>query len=331
MVSELLKTKAAGSSTEVYDGLDSTNTAAALSANQGRILNEKIPVKLSQLENDTDFISATVENLTNFYNKNEVQGLVNAISTFSAVVVTQLPAANISTTAIYLIVKTDNNDNDYYDEYMYINNKWEMIGTTKIDLSNYYTKSEIDAKKLPNPNKLTFYYYNEYTGEGDNNFPIEYDGSEQKFLDIRVPPGDLKLRAYSNDVSYDETTDTIYIAVDVISGKGNVGYLTFPISNNLSTNIKDTTKVLLRDINYPDNAYAIDDNYELLFNEFIAKYCVSSARQSNRGIQYYCPMIKNMDSGDGFAGKSRIPLLIKPSMPSVPEFTLDGTTLTITI
>ena len=146
MVSELLKNKVAGSSTEVYDGLDSTNTAAALSANQGRILNEKIPVKLSQLENDTNFISATVENLTNFYNKNEVQGLVNAISTFSAVVVSQLPAANISTTTIYLIAKTDNNDNDYYDEYMYINNKWEMIGTTKIDLSNYYTKSEVDAK-----------------------------------------------------------------------------------------------------------------------------------------------------------------------------------------
>lgn len=42
---ELLKTKAAGSgsSVEVYDGLDSDSTTAALSANQGRVLNEKIP------------------------------------------------------------------------------------------------------------------------------------------------------------------------------------------------------------------------------------------------------------------------------------------------
>ena len=40
---ELLKTKAAGSSVEVYDGLDSDSTTAALSANQGKILNEKIP------------------------------------------------------------------------------------------------------------------------------------------------------------------------------------------------------------------------------------------------------------------------------------------------
>ena len=32
------------------------------------------------------------------------------------------------------------------DEYVYINGDWECIGTTAMDLSNYYTKEEIDAK-----------------------------------------------------------------------------------------------------------------------------------------------------------------------------------------
>lgn len=146
-VAEVLKNKAGGSgtSTEVIDSLDSDSTAAALSANQGRILNEKIPVKLSQLENDTNFITSTVENLTNYYSKSEVNGLVNAISKFSALIVTTLPTSNISTTTIYLIAKTDSEANDYYDEYLYINNAWEMIGNTKIDLSNYYTKGEIST------------------------------------------------------------------------------------------------------------------------------------------------------------------------------------------
>ena len=40
---ELLKTKAAGTAVEVYDGLDSDSTTAALSANQGKVLDEKIP------------------------------------------------------------------------------------------------------------------------------------------------------------------------------------------------------------------------------------------------------------------------------------------------
>lgn len=32
-----------------------------------------------------------------------------------------------------------------YDEYMWISNQWELIGSTAIDLSQYYTKTEIDS------------------------------------------------------------------------------------------------------------------------------------------------------------------------------------------
>lgn len=113
--------------------------------NKYTTLVEKVPVKLSQLENDTNFITSTVENLANYYSKAEVNGLVNAISKFSALIVTTLPTSNISTTTIYLVAKTDSEANDYYDEYLYINNAWEMIGNTKIDLSNYYTKEEITS------------------------------------------------------------------------------------------------------------------------------------------------------------------------------------------
>lgn len=40
---------------EIYDGLDSTNPDAALSANQGRILNEKIPTPATDAEIDALF------------------------------------------------------------------------------------------------------------------------------------------------------------------------------------------------------------------------------------------------------------------------------------
>lgn len=80
------------------------------------------------------------------YSKDEVNTLVNNISSFNVKIVSQLPTTEISTTTIYLIAKKDSQSNDYYDEYLYINNKWELIGTTKVDLADYYNKTEIDAK-----------------------------------------------------------------------------------------------------------------------------------------------------------------------------------------
>lgn len=62
---------------------------------------------------------------------------------FSIKVVTELPTTNISSTTIYLL-KTGEEDSNLYSEYIYVNNKWELLGTQKMDLSNYYTKEEVD-------------------------------------------------------------------------------------------------------------------------------------------------------------------------------------------
>lgn len=45
---------------------------------------------------------------------------------------------------IYLVPKTVSEPTNGYIEYLYVNNKWEIIGETTIDLSNYYTKTEVD-------------------------------------------------------------------------------------------------------------------------------------------------------------------------------------------
>lgn len=111
-----------------------------------------IPVNISELNNDSQFITNTVSNLTYYYTKSqsytkdEINSLISNIKSFNALIVSSLPTEDISTTTIYLLSKTDSEDNDYYDEYLYINNTWEMIGNTKIDLSNHYTKTEIDTQ-----------------------------------------------------------------------------------------------------------------------------------------------------------------------------------------
>ena len=116
---------------------------------------EDIPTKTSDLTNDSGFITSSVNNLINYYKKTEtytqaeVNALINAITTIDIQVVQALPTEDISSTTIYLLPKQSSTDvTNWYDEYIYISNAWEKIGSTEVDLSNYYTKVQADGKYL---------------------------------------------------------------------------------------------------------------------------------------------------------------------------------------
>ena len=103
-----------------------------------------IPFKISHLENDSNFITNTANNLTNYYKKTEtytqteINNLLNAITTLDIQIVTSKPESPNKTT-IYLIGTGTDGNNDY-EEWLYTDSGWELIGTTEIDLSNYATK-----------------------------------------------------------------------------------------------------------------------------------------------------------------------------------------------
>lgn len=67
---------------------------------------------------------------------------IGNIHQFDIEVVQELPTTNIKDHTVYFVPKTGET-NDVYDEYIRVNNGWEMIGNTQIDLSNYATKNEI--------------------------------------------------------------------------------------------------------------------------------------------------------------------------------------------
>lgn len=54
-----------------------------------------------------------------------------------------LPATGVAN-VIYLVPNKGETQN-VKDEYMWINNAWELIGTTSLDLSGYYKKTEVDT------------------------------------------------------------------------------------------------------------------------------------------------------------------------------------------
>lgn len=78
---------------------------------------------------------------TETYNKSEVDALIDAIETGEFVIVDALPTTG-NPRNIYLVPKTGGG----YTEYIYVEGEgWEEVGSTDIDLSNYYTKTQADA------------------------------------------------------------------------------------------------------------------------------------------------------------------------------------------
>lgn len=57
------------------------------------------------------------------------------------VVVDELPTVG-ENNIIYLVPKSTSGTNNYYDEYMYINSAWELIGDTVVDLTDYVKNTD---------------------------------------------------------------------------------------------------------------------------------------------------------------------------------------------
>lgn len=181
----------------IVDNLTSTDTEKSLSAKQGKIL------------------------------KDLIDNLVNLQIT----VVDNLPSVGESN-IIYLVSKSGTG-NDVHDEYVYVNDSWEQIGTTDIDLSDYYNKPQVDTiieglnNKISNntssinniitngsitPENLTIRI------NGENVFG-PWNGSSEGTADIIVPKSLSDLNVTATDI----TNILGYIPADSASaGMGDV-------------------------------------------------------------------------------------------------------------
>lgn len=110
-----------------------------------------VPSKVSDLTNDSGFVTGAVDNLVNYYKKSdtytktEIASLIANVSTMSFEVVEVLPVENISANTIYLVPIEGASSGNAYTEYVYIRGKWEVIGQTDVNLSGYVTAEQLNT------------------------------------------------------------------------------------------------------------------------------------------------------------------------------------------
>lgn len=121
-----------------------TSTSAVMSQDAtSRAITEKASEVVAQVQSD----------LANYYTKQQMDERISAIPKFAIEVVNALPTENISATTVYLL-KSGDEETNLYTEYIYVNNAWEELGKQTIDLSNYYTKPEVDGLLRTTPSTL---------------------------------------------------------------------------------------------------------------------------------------------------------------------------------
>ena len=112
---------------------------------------KEIPESTSDLTNDSGFITKTVNDLANYflksetYSRDEINQKVSTIPKFVIQVVSSLPTTGISETTVYLL-KTGDDSNNLYTEYIRVNGAWEYLGKQTVDLSGYALKTDVPTK-----------------------------------------------------------------------------------------------------------------------------------------------------------------------------------------
>lgn len=104
-----------------------------------------ITVKASQVDDSDIFTWMITYNKNVFAKKSEVQTQINeaigGITEFDTQVVQSLPQTGVEGTIYF--TPNSHGANDAYDEFIYVNNAWEKIGNTQVDLSGYAQSDDL--------------------------------------------------------------------------------------------------------------------------------------------------------------------------------------------
>lgn len=126
---------AAGAQVNVLESVSVNGSTLAVTS---KGVNVTVPTKVSDLSNDLAFIDNSVTDLLNYYTKAQVYTKAEVADLMAGIeikwsIVQALPSTGDAHT-IYFVPRPGATD-DSYNEYVYVNAKWELIGTTAFVLT----------------------------------------------------------------------------------------------------------------------------------------------------------------------------------------------------
>ena len=198
-------------------GINYDNTAFYATTDHPGVMSVADKTKLDGLTQYNDAaLAGRVSDLegAGYQTSSQVQTAINTaigdINSFEVAVVSALPTENIDDHTIYFVPQAVNSS--VHDEYMYINNTWELIGTTSVDLSSYLQTSDIAdwAKAASKPS---------YTAAEVGALPSTYTApvtsvnGQTGVVSLSIPTVPTNVSEFNNDAgyltSYTETDPTV--------------------------------------------------------------------------------------------------------------------------
>lgn len=202
--------------------IENANTAAE-NANAAIANMENTYAKKDEIPDVSEFITTSVDNLVNYYRKSEtynqeqINSLIGSITTINFKIVDSLPGTGESN-LIYLVPSSKQEEKNVKDEYIWVNGSWELIGSTKIDLSNYYTKDEANS---------TFALKTELAWDTITGKPVWIGSSKPTYTWSEINEKPTTLAGYGITDAFTKTeSDERYVNV---AGDTMAGILTVPI------------------------------------------------------------------------------------------------------
>ena len=134
--------------------VDSALSGTSTNPVQNKVIAERIgtievnvSAATTTAENAAASAAAVKKDLANYYKKTEtysqteINNKISAIPKFSIIVCEALPDSNISKTTVYLLKSPKEETDNLYDEYIYVNSKWEKLGTQTVgDIAGLITR-----------------------------------------------------------------------------------------------------------------------------------------------------------------------------------------------
>lgn len=128
---------------EAIVGKESTEEGVASSGLIGRV--EALETQDGVLAGEIDALEASV--YTKQQTDNAIAAAIAAVDHLSREIVETLPET-ANENVIYMVRREGGTGQDVYNEYMYINGVWEIIGDTSVDLTDYAKTEDILVKSV---------------------------------------------------------------------------------------------------------------------------------------------------------------------------------------